>query len=527
MSFEAKALSAVYVPRLSPPIPDSPPSEKATPPLSAFEDATNDESQARAIDRKLLSKLDRNLIPFLSLLYLLSFLDRINFGVAKLSGIIEELNLTSLQFNTASMVFFVTYVAFEVPSNLILKKMRPSRWIPLIVICWGIVQTTMGVANTYGQLVALRCLLGFFECGLFPGLSFYLSSWYPRKELGLRIALFFSAATLAGAFGGILGYGLSKMAGIGGLGGWAWIFIIEGLLTFVVGCIAPWFVHDFPTEKPRFLNEEERVLVLRRLFKETGIVNTTRFDWQQVRNSLMDYKTYFYMACHIGITEPIYSQALFSPTVIAALGKWSTSQSLLLTVPPYVLATVTTVGTALWADKIQQRGLFLMFWSALASVGYIILLTVPISSPGVLYFAIFLTVGSIAPGIACNIAWVGGNFGNHYKKATSFGLTFSMGNAGGIVASQIYRSRDSPRFLLGHGITLGFCVFCFFCSSGLHFLLKRENARRDRIYGPPPPPPMLGETYSDEILKKLGLSEMSEKEILALGDDHPTFRFVT
>lgn len=136
------------------------------------------------------------------------------------------------------------------PPDLILKKMRPSRWIPLIVICWGITQTLMGLVETYTQLLSLRALLGFFECGLFPGLSFYLSSWYPRKELGLRIALFFSAATLAGvsrsfssllclgttrpdpsfslqAFGGILGYGLSQMDGIGGKQGWSWIVSIN------------------------------------------------------------------------------------------------------------------------------------------------------------------------------------------------------------------------------------------------------------------------------------------------------------
>lgn len=160
--------------------------------------------------------------------------------------------------------------------------MRPSRWIPLIVICWGITQTLMGLVTNYHQLLALRALLGsvlgpkrparpsssvsltphspsssrFFECGLFPGLSFYLASWYPRRDLGLRIALFFSAATLAGAFGGsesprssatndatatdpcspfhlpspsfspslpVLGYALSKMDGIGGKEGWSWI----------------------------------------------------------------------------------------------------------------------------------------------------------------------------------------------------------------------------------------------------------------------------------------------------------------
>ena len=120
-------------------------------------------------DRQLLRKLDRHLIPTMTLLYLLSYLDRVNIGQAKLDGLMESIKLTSTQYNACLSVFFATYVLFEIPSNLILKKLRPSRWIPLIMITWGIIMTLMGLVNSYGSLLACRLLLGAAESGLFPG----------------------------------------------------------------------------------------------------------------------------------------------------------------------------------------------------------------------------------------------------------------------------------------------------------------------------------------------------------------------
>jgi len=120
-------------------------------------------------DKKLLQKLDRHLIPTMTLLYLLSYLDRVNIGQAKLDGLMESIHLTSAQYNACLSVFFATYVAFEIPSNLILKRLRPSRWIPLIMITWGIIMTLMGLVNSYGSLLACRLLLGAAESGLFPG----------------------------------------------------------------------------------------------------------------------------------------------------------------------------------------------------------------------------------------------------------------------------------------------------------------------------------------------------------------------
>jgi len=122
-------------------------------------------------------------------------------------------------------VFFVSYVAFEVPSNLVLKRLRPSIYIPGTMVAWALFQIFMGLVKNYGQLLALRFCLGIFEAGLFPGLNFYLNGWYRRDELSKRTAIFFAGAVLAGAFGGIFGYALGKMDGIGGKAGWSWIFV--------------------------------------------------------------------------------------------------------------------------------------------------------------------------------------------------------------------------------------------------------------------------------------------------------------
>ncbi|KAK4688579.1 MFS transporter, ACS family, pantothenate transporter, partial [Tremellales sp. Uapishka_1] len=477
-------------------------------------------------DRKLLWKMDKNLVPWMTLLFVMSFMDRINIGTAKLAGITTQLHLTSLEFNTASMIFFVSYVAFEIPSNLVLKKFRPSRWIPLIMVVWAIFQTCMGLVQNYGQLLALRFCLGLAESGLFPGISFFLSGWYKRREAAKRIALFFAGAVLAGAFGGIFGYALSRMAGVGGKEGWSWIFIIEGLLSFVIGIASIWMVHDWP-EQAKFLTPLEREMVLMRLKQDVGLASEGTFSWKMIRKAVTDWKTWCLMLMYVGCAEPIYAQSLFSPTIIASLGKFTTSQSLLLSTPPYVLAFITTMITAYLSDKTGKRGFFMMFWSAMAAIGYLLFLTVPFKNTGVLYFAVFLTTASIAPCIATTITWSANTFGNHYKKATAMGMVFSLGNSGGIISSQVYRAKDSPRYLPGHGTTFAFSCLCCICAVTLYFGMKRENKRRERIFGPAPAENEVQDVSSPEYLKRWGLEGMSREEIVELGDDHPAFRYIT
>ncbi|POY74243.1 hypothetical protein BMF94_2681 [Rhodotorula taiwanensis] len=483
-----------------------------------------------AEEKRLVRKIDYKLVPFLSLLYLLSFLDRVNISQAKLDNLEKDLKLTDHQFQITLLVFFVGYVAFEVPSNMFLKHARPSRVIPACMLMWGITQTLMGLCTNFGGLVAARFCLGIAESPLFPGICYYLVSWYKRDESNLRVAIFFSSATLAGAFGGILAWAIAHMGGIGGKGGWAWIFIIEGLMTVVVACIAPFLIQDFP-EESKFLSPKEKEFVLYRLKQDTGAAGN--FRWAYAKRAFLDWKTYAMALIYIGVACPLYALSLFSPTIISKLGKFNRPQSMLLSTPPYVLAFFITLGSSFASDRLGQRGIFNVFWMSIVCIGYTILLAINVTkNPGVAYFAVFLCVGGIAPCIANTITWAGNNNAPVIKRGTAMGVLFMTGNSGGIVSSLIYRAKDAPKFRMGHAVCLGFAFMAASLSLFMRIYFAAENRRRDAKYGPLPKT-VIGangvETSAvrDDpgLRRKYGLEGMSEDEIDALGDKSPFFRY--
>jgi MFS family permease len=142
----------------------------------------------------------------------------------------EDLGLNSNQFQTAVSILFVTYILSELPSNLVLKKLRPSRWIAFITVAWGIIATLTGIVQNYAGLIFCRLFLGAVEGGLFPGMAIYLTFFYTKRELALRIGYLFVSAALAGACGGLLAYGIGHMQGVSGQNGWRWIMILEVLI---------------------------------------------------------------------------------------------------------------------------------------------------------------------------------------------------------------------------------------------------------------------------------------------------------
>jgi MFS family permease len=173
-------------------------------------------------------------------------LDRTNIGNARLDNLEKDLGLHGLQYNNCLAILFPFYIAAEIPSNVMMKRFRPSIWLTFIMVGWSACMIGQGFVKNYSGLMATRVFLGVFEGGLFPGVNYYITSWYCKNETGFRMALFFSAATLAGAFGGILARGIAEMNGVGGLAAWSWIFILEGLLSIVVSFSAYWFINDYP-----------------------------------------------------------------------------------------------------------------------------------------------------------------------------------------------------------------------------------------------------------------------------------------
>ncbi|KAF9785564.1 MFS general substrate transporter [Thelephora terrestris] len=438
----------------------------------------NEHIDVSAVDEaKLVRKIDWRLLPWLSLLYLLSFLDRTSIGNAKLYNLTTDLRLTDKEYLLCLTIFYFSYAFFEVPSNVFLKRLRPSIWLSTLMLLWGVAMASQGLVKNYGQLLGVRWLLGVFEAGLFPGVNYYLSCWYKRSEFGLRAALFFSAASVSGAFGGLLAAAISKMDGIGGKPGWTWIFILEGLATVVAGSMSFWIIHDFP-DTAKFLTDAERTVVIRRLQSDDQhSAAGENLKMKNILQSLSDWKTYLTMLMYAGSAAPLYAFALFLPTIINKLGFRATPANL-LTVPVYIVACIVTCGVGFYADRKGRRGLLNIGFLCIGAAGYIILISS--RSPALSYFAVYLAACGIYPVISNTIAWVSNNVEGSYKRSVSLAMTIGFGNLNGAVSSNVYRARDSPWYTLGHGIVLVYIGLGVLTSVVYWLVLRAENSRRDR-----------------------------------------------
>ncbi|KIP07137.1 hypothetical protein PHLGIDRAFT_431325 [Phlebiopsis gigantea 11061_1 CR5-6] len=428
-------------------------------------------------EKKLMRKLDLWLVPWLSFLYLLSFLDRTSIGNAKLYGLETSLGISDTQYNIALTIFFFSYAIFEVPSNVFLKRLRPSIWLSLLMLLWGVMMTVQGLVHNYGGLLGIRWMLGLFEAGLFPGVNYYLSCWYRRSEFGIRAAVFFSAATVSGAFGGLLAAAISNMDGIGGKPGWAWIFILEGLITVVAGAASFWIIQDFP-DTAKFLTEPERTVVIRRLQRDdqfSAAGETLR--WKYIWQSVLDWKTWVGMLLYMGTDGPLYAFSLFLPSIINQLGFTATPANL-LTVPVYALACIVTCVVGFVADRYGQRGLINIACSIVGLAGYIILIAS--RNATLSYIGVYLAACGIYPNIPNTIAWVSNNVEGSYKRSVTLAMVISFGNINGAVSSNVYRARDKPWYRLGHGIVLMYICIALVCAVVYRAFLVRENAARDR-----------------------------------------------
>lgn len=216
-------------------------------------------------------------------------------GNAKIAGMADDLKLTSNEYSIALVVFFVTYVVFEPPSNMLLVRFKPSIYLPFLMVCWGALTCVMAAIQDFKHLVALRILVGIFEAGFAPGVLLIISSWYKRDEQSKRFGIYMSAAILSGAFGGLLAGAITGgMEGAGGLRGWRYLFLIEGLATIVWAIISYFILFDFPANTAR-LTERERSIAIARL-RDGGVQTHAQGEermgkGKSFRLAILDWRT--------------------------------------------------------------------------------------------------------------------------------------------------------------------------------------------------------------------------------------------
>ena len=273
--------------------------EKAAAPLDLEKkadeiEATTTESHSHHvlphIERRVVRKMDLRIVPLVTALYVLAFLDRSNIGNARIAGMTKDLDLVGNDYQWLLTIFYITYIIFEF-QVLMWKIVQPHRWLAFTVLSWGILATAQAGTHSWSGMMACRFFLGISEAGFGPGIPFLLSFFYLRHEVGVRIAVFLSAAPLATTFSGALAYGITS--GHSHLAKWRLLFLIEGLPTICMVPVAYLFLPDTP-DKARFLTPEEKAVAKARGVRQVGGVERIGgIAWKEIGAALLDAKCWF------------------------------------------------------------------------------------------------------------------------------------------------------------------------------------------------------------------------------------------
>ncbi|EON67437.1 hypothetical protein W97_06691 [Coniosporium apollinis CBS 100218] len=460
-------------------------------------------------EKAVRRKLDYRIVPVVTLLYLLCFIDRANIGNARIMGMREDLALVGYRFNWALSIFYVTYMLVEIPSNIILKKVGPRFWIPFLVGGFGLVSICTAFVKSWSQLMVARAFLGIFEGGTMPGIAFFLSCFYRREELLFRIGIFVSGSSMAGAFGGLLATGLSSIPrwGVAATPIYRWrnIFFFEGLFTVLVSLAAPFFMPTRP-EDCFFLNARERMIAAERLVREHKANPHENVKMHHVKRAVFNINNLVCCGGFFLINITVQSFSLFLPTILNDLG-WTATRAQLYSVPPYVCAATISILIAFISDKTRLRGVYLAGFSILTIIGFAILRTS--GSANIKYMAVFFSAIGAFPGGPGFLAWGLNNSAGPAVRAVTGAYIVSIGTLGAIVATWTYIVTDAPLYHTGHSINIGAqaAVFVLVCGGVAYIVYENKlRARGGR----------------DHRLKE----NMTHQEEADLGYRHPEFRYI-
>ncbi|KAL8679766.1 MAG: hypothetical protein Q9186_003982 [Xanthomendoza sp. 1 TL-2023] len=427
-------------------------------------------------ERRLLFKIDIHVLPIITLIYVLAFIDRVNIGNAVLFGLPDDLHLRGWELNAALAVFFVSYVVFGVPANILMKKTKPHIFLSLSMFSFGFVMIMQGLVTTYGGLVTTRFLMGIFEAGVYPGCFYLIGMWYVRMEAQKRFSFFFSSVSLAGAFGGLLASAIGNMDGLRGYRAWRWIFILEGLVTCVCAVLAFFLIVDFP-EDGKWLGEEERDFVIKRLADDQGDSgHGEKLTWRGVLNAFKNWNLILGGLMYFGPAISGYGLAYFIPSIVSTYG-FSPTITQLYSVIPWVAGICFSMGWAYLSDRLRSRFPFLVAGLCLALAGNLVLFTVHDNKEVGMAGLVLYTMGLVAT-TPIQVCWFAMNLKGHAERGIGTGWQLGFGSIAGIVGTFGFPQKDAPRYTLGYSLGLG-GVILGLLAGGTYFLsCRRDNRKR-------------------------------------------------
>ncbi|KAH6981691.1 MFS transporter [Ilyonectria sp. MPI-CAGE-AT-0026] len=446
---------------------------------------------SEAEERAVVRKLDLLIMPLLIAGFFVLQLDRGNIGNALTDFFLAEVGITQLQFNTGNQLLSLGIVLLELPSNLILYRVGPQKWISCQILCWGLVATFQAFIKGKGVGVyyATRLLLGLLEAGFIPAGLYTLTQWYKRNETSRRFTAFFLGNMIASAASGLIAYGILQMRGTAGLSGWQWMFLIEGIITILVGIVFALLMPHSPTNPSNILHHSyftsrEIHIITHRV----AIDNPTQgpkhkyVRWVDIKAAFSRWYVYPQLTvsfCCIAIISPL---GTYQPSIIASYGYDRLQANALSSVGNWIVIVLNLLFGWI-ADKTQRRGGLILLAAALSFAFCLATRQLATSTNRDLKYGILTCTtlwGSVAHPL--NGSWLAVNIRNPAERSITMALLIMTANAAGLAGAQIFQAHDAPLYRTGFTVilTLASIGLVFAIGSNAQYLwLNKKLARKE------------------------------------------------
>ncbi|EKM50888.1 uncharacterized protein PHACADRAFT_262766 [Phanerochaete carnosa HHB-10118-sp] len=336
----------------------------------------------------------------------------------------------------------------------------------------------MSTGFNFAGLMVCRISLGAFESAFGPGIPIYMAMWYTKHEMGFRMGYWFGFAAVAGAFGGLIAFGIQHIHAA--ISDWRLLFIVEGIPTICLGLLTIWILPDRP-DKTSCLTEAERRLQLERMNRGLRADVGRTINKAHIKAAFKDWRMYMAGVIFFGANCSLASISAFLPTIISEFGV-TDARAQLLTVPPYAVSAVVLCLVSFASDRLQSRGLYVALASVLGAVGYLILLLAA-HNIHVRYFATFCITSGTYTIIGILITWFAHNLGSETKRATGVPLYQAIGQFGSILGSHLFPASEGPRYTKGFAVSCALEFLCVLAAIILTVSYRIDNHQRDCKYG--------------------------------------------
>ncbi|PPJ50196.1 hypothetical protein CBER1_05219 [Cercospora berteroae] len=439
------------------------------------------EEQMAALEKKLVRRLDWRLMPTITIMFLMNYLDRINVSNARLAGLQEDLGMSDTVWNAGISTFYVGYLIGQLPGNLWLAKVRPSLLLPSMMIAWSICTICMPAVKSGVGFCLVRFVTGLSEAPFFPGITLMTSSWYNKHENPTRMAVWHAGNTISNIISGFLAAGiLHNMKGTAGLASWQWFFLIEGAASIVVEIAAFFILPDWP-DNTRWLSEEESEMAQYRvLLSNGGKREEVGGTWDGLKEAIKDPFTWMFCAMHFSL---INAQSFkdFFPSIIKTFG-FGELETYLIQAPPYAIAYISACVLAYSSGKFQESCYHILVPIIVAAAGCSILIST--LNVGARYFGVILLISGTYNGLNLQLSWETTLVpAPRAKKAALIAIANCVSQCSHWFSPHFFPTSQEPFYRLGAGLILFGCLCTVGLCLAVKFWAKRLNQKLDEAEG--------------------------------------------